>query len=437
MFAVVDVETTGGPPSRDRITEIAVYRFDGARIVDEYSSLVNPRRKIDPFVIKLTGITNEMVADAPTFDEVADRVEEVTRDAIFVAHNVGFDYRMVRKEFGVAGRDFKRKQLCTVQLAQKMLKDQPSYSLGKLTKNLGIGLEGRHRAYGDAKATVKLLHLLLDREGFEPVVGMVNGHLPEDMIPQALSHEDIDDLPEAPAVVTFRDEHGHALYIKAWKNAYNDMVRFLRNNAENHRYQGLFQGTDHLECEPFSSIVVSELDAYRRIRTHRPPFNKNRYKKPFSFGIFPDADTVLRVAPLGDDDDDEAIFRFGSQRAAERHLKKMRTRYDLHPALGEEVCAAHLERMLSAEFFEEADFFIVRPDMMEPESWIIQFCDHRYRGYARVANDELDRLPPDEWTDLIRPDECNVLNTRLLQKYLRKKKGVRTVAYGRSALKSS
>ena len=167
-YAIVDIETTGGQSPADRITEIAIIIHDGEKIIDEFTSLINPERRIPYFVSRLTGISDEMVMDAPRFFEVAKKIVEITEDCIFVAHNVQFDYQFIRQEFKSLGFNYSRDYTCTVRLSRKLLPGHASYSLGKLCNSLGIALENRHRAFGDALATAKLFELLLksDENGF-------------------------------------------------------------------------------------------------------------------------------------------------------------------------------------------------------------------------------------------------------------------------------
>jgi len=160
MYAIVDIETTGGGGNA-RITEIAVFRHDGIRIVDIFHSLVNPQMFIPPFITRLTGIDNAMVQDSPTFYDIQDSVRALTKDAWFVAHNAKFDYGFIKREFGAMEEYFQRETLCTVQLSRKIFPGFKSYSLGNLCESLQISVENRHRAHGDAAATVKLFELLL------------------------------------------------------------------------------------------------------------------------------------------------------------------------------------------------------------------------------------------------------------------------------------
>lgn len=161
MFAIIDIETTGNSYKNGQITEIAIFQHNGKEITDSYSSLVKPDMDIPLFITRLTGISNDTVKNAPHFYEIARKVVEMTAGRIFVAHNVHFDYKFVREEFKRLGYDFNRKTLCTVQLSKKLLPGHKSYSLGKLCSENGIEINGRHRAAGDALATVKLFELLL------------------------------------------------------------------------------------------------------------------------------------------------------------------------------------------------------------------------------------------------------------------------------------
>jgi DNA polymerase III subunit epsilon len=163
MYAIIDIETTGGNHNTGKITEIAIYIHNGNRIVDEFSTLINPEVHIPKFIQNFTGITNEMVKDAPKFYEVAKKIVEITNDKIFVAHNVMFDYGFIKHEFKCLGYDYNRNKLCTVRLSRKLLPGHKSYSLGKLTGDLKIQIANRHRAAGDAIATVKLFEILLEK----------------------------------------------------------------------------------------------------------------------------------------------------------------------------------------------------------------------------------------------------------------------------------
>ena len=163
MFSIIDIETTGNSYKYGKITEIAIYQHNGERITDSFSTLINPEIDIPYFITELTGIDNSMVTNAPKFYEVAKTIVEMTQGRTFVAHNVQFDYKFIREEFARLGYNFNRKTMCTVQLSRKFIPGHRSYSLGKICSELGIKIDGRHRAAGDALATVKLFEIILQK----------------------------------------------------------------------------------------------------------------------------------------------------------------------------------------------------------------------------------------------------------------------------------
>ena len=170
MYAIVDIETTGGEYNEEGITEIAIYKFDGIKVIDQFISLVNPLKEIQPFVVKLTGINSKMLCNAPKFHEVAKRIVEITKDCILVAHNASFDYRVLKEEFSRLGFNYERQTICTVKLSKILLPNQPSYKLGNLIRNLGIPFSDQHRAHGDAKVTLKLFEILLEKDVKKTIV---------------------------------------------------------------------------------------------------------------------------------------------------------------------------------------------------------------------------------------------------------------------------
>src|SRR5688572_30795142 len=168
-FAIVDIETAGfDPGGAPGITEIAIVIYENGRMLDSYETLLNPECRMNPYVVKLTGITEEMVREAPLFSDVAEKIDAITEDCVFVAHSVNFDFSFIQSAFRSCGIDYQRQKLCTVRLSRKLIPDRPSYSLGNLCKGLGIELQHRHRAMGDAAATVLLFEKCLenDTEGF-------------------------------------------------------------------------------------------------------------------------------------------------------------------------------------------------------------------------------------------------------------------------------
>jgi len=217
LYAILDIETTGGKFNEEGITEIAIYKFDGHETIDQFISLVNPEKAIQEFVVRLTGINNKMLKNAPKFYEVAKRIIEITSDCILVAHNTTFDYRILSTEFDRLGYDFNRNTLCTVELSQKLILDQPSYSLGKLTKSLGIPIVDRHRASGDALATVQLFKLLLEKDTNKSIIQSSIKYFDRRNQKQKLRTL-IEELPTIQGVYYVHDTEGKVIFIGKGKN---------------------------------------------------------------------------------------------------------------------------------------------------------------------------------------------------------------------------
>jgi DNA polymerase-3 subunit epsilon len=214
MYAIVDIETTGGSARTEKITEIAIYLHDGNQITGEYVTLINPERNIPYFITNLTGITNEMVEDAPRFYEIAKTIVELTEGRTFVAHNARFDYSFIRQEFKSLGFNYKRNILDTVALSRKLIPGHSSYSLGNICKDLNIMINGRHRAAGDAHATVKLFEILVakDAELSDSKSGLIRNTKVSKLNPK-LDINKIDAIPDVPGIYYFYNENGNLIYI--------------------------------------------------------------------------------------------------------------------------------------------------------------------------------------------------------------------------------
>ena len=168
-FAVVDIETTGSTPQSAGITEIAIVIHNGVEVTGKYVTLINPRHKIPPFIVNMTGISDEMVAGAPLFEEVAPQIYNLLNGRVFVAHNVSFDYSFVHYLLGRSGFQWSAPKLCTIKLSRRVFPGLVKYGLGSLTRDLGIKIEGRHRAWGDAAATAQVLTTAIEKEGMQPI----------------------------------------------------------------------------------------------------------------------------------------------------------------------------------------------------------------------------------------------------------------------------
>ncbi len=287
QFAIIDIEATGGSPKRDKITEIAIFLYDeeGNSVVDSFSTLINPEIDIPPFISKLTGITNAMVADAPTFGEVAGKINDITKDAVFVAHNVQFDYAYVRAEFKRLGTQFQRPKLCTINLAKNVFPEMASYGLGNMCKDLGITISNRHRAKGDAEATVRLFEMMLERE--QPtnhLAEYISDHLAYENLPSQLPSSLLDQLPEETGVYYLHDKNGKIIYL----SRSNDIRRriFQHFKGKNARYWNILSQTYDITYDETGSELIAQLLEIYHIRRLRPRFNRRSSLPRFPFGIF-------------------------------------------------------------------------------------------------------------------------------------------------------
>ena len=282
MYAILDIETTGGKYDEEGITEIAIYRHDGETITDQFSSLVNPQIEIQPFVQKLTGISGKMLQNAPKFYEIAKRVVQITEDCVIVAHNAAFDYRILQTEFRRLGFAFERKSLCTVSLSQLLLPDQPAYSLGKLVRNLGIPFSDQHRAQGDAKVTVKLFELLLEKDLQKNILkAHISSEHPNKVPPKFL--EVIDGLPSEMGVYYIHNSKNEIIYIGKSNNIKKRILNHLTGKSKKAR---VIQNEIHKVTFALTGgELVSLLKEQNEIKTNAPKLNKAMKYRIFPMGI--------------------------------------------------------------------------------------------------------------------------------------------------------
>ena len=282
MYAVVDVETTGGKFNEEGITEIAIYRFDGVKIVDQFSSLVNPLREIQPFVQRLTGINSKMLVNAPKFYEIAKRIVEITEDAVLVAHNAEFDYRIIRTEFKRLGFDFERQSLCTVDLAQKLLPEVPSYKLGKLVRFLGIPIADVHRAHGDAQATVELFKVLLEKDSSKEIISAHIKTLNKKQVPSKYLNI-IDELPTEIGVYYIYNEAGSIIYIGKSKNIKKRVLSHLTSKSR--KAEKIQKAIFRVTYELCGNECLALLKEQHEIKKNQPRLNHALKYRHFAMGI--------------------------------------------------------------------------------------------------------------------------------------------------------
>ena len=282
MYAILDIETTGGKFDEEGITEIAIYQFDGHQVIDQFSSLVNPERKIQPFVEKLTGINNQMLRSAPRFFEIAKRIIEISEGCILVAHNAEFDYRILRTEFRRLGYTFNRKSLCTVSLSQLLLPEETSFKLGKLVRSLGIPISDRHRAQGDALATLKLFQLLLEKDSKKTIVTEHVKQLHKKEISQEY-YKIIETLPTETGVYYLYGKDNQLLYIGKSKNIRKRVSSHLTSKTA--KAKKIQQQLVRVAFEKTGCEFIALLKEQHEIKVNQPPFNHASKYRLFPMGI--------------------------------------------------------------------------------------------------------------------------------------------------------
>ncbi|MEC5167210.1 DNA polymerase-3 subunit epsilon [Flavobacterium sp. PL11] len=285
-YAIVDIETTGGNASHSRITEIAIIIHDGTKVIDRWETLVNPQKDIPPAIFALTGITNEMVSEAPIFDIISDKVFELLSDRIFVAHNVNFDYSFVRHELERTGLKWTAKKLCTVRAARKIRPGMLSYSLGRLCKSLDIDLENRHRAGGDADATAILFTRLLEWDTEKEMEKMIKKTSQDQRLPPNLAQEDFDKLPEKPGVYYFYDQYKKVVYVGKAVNLKKRVASHFSGHKITPQRQNFLRDIYGISFEICGTELMALLLECTEIKQLWPVHNKALKRFEPKFGFF-------------------------------------------------------------------------------------------------------------------------------------------------------
>ncbi len=283
MYAIIDVETTGGKYNQESITDIAIFRFDGEKITDQLISLVNPEKPIQQYVQKLTGISQGMVKTAPKFYQLAKRIVEITKDAILVGHNISFDYRMLRLEFERLGYFYESKTIDTIHLAERLMPELEAYGLEKVCKALGIHNTGRHRAEGDARATLKLFEILLEKDHEKNIKGQLKpDKTTEDKIFAGNPFEDLLRTYQKSIGIYFLfNSQGKVIYLGRSNNLGNRINKhFLANSEDALRFQ---KEISYLEIEETGAEVIARLKEFEALNRLKPVYNFGAFDKFFPF----------------------------------------------------------------------------------------------------------------------------------------------------------
>ena len=453
MYAILDIETTGGQFNEEGITEIAIYKFDGHEIVDQFISLVNPEKPIQPFVVKLTGINNEMLKGAPKFFEVAKRIIEITQDCIIVAHNASFDYRILRTEFRRLGYDFQAKNLCTVELSKILLPEQPSHSLGKLVRALGIPMADRHRASGDALATVKLFKILLEKDLEKVIVKeLIKSEIEKGISPKL--RDLMESMPSKTGVYYIHNEKGNLIYIGKSRN--------IKKRINQH-FTGTTTKCKKIQTEVFTvtydetgSELIALLKESEEIKINKPIYNRAQRKSIFNLALYIEKDEngYLNLRLQKTDGRKKEITSFSSIQEAKNALFRITSHYHLCQKLtglyitknecfqhkikecdgacigkiSPEEYNARVQEFIDKNSFENQNMVIIDKGRSISEHSAILIENGIYKGYAfydlnyQIHNIEILK-------NIIVPMQNNRDVKNIIQSHIRKSKFLKTIQF--------
>ena len=298
MYAIVDIETTGSYSAANGITEISIRVFDGSVVVEKFESLINPGQPIPRYIQAMTGITDEMVADAPAFSAIAEKIYSILHDKIFIAHNVNFDYSFIHGHLKENGFDLNTKKLCTVRLSRRIFPGFPSYSLGKLCQSLGITINNQHRAGGDTEATLKIFQLLLANDKEQHIEKSLLRNSKEATLPPNVPKEHFDQLPYTPGVYYFHNEKGRVVYVGKANNIRYRVNSHFSNNSESRQKQNFLRYVYAISFQPCGTELIACILESSEIKKRWPVFNSSQKKWEDVYGIFlyEDQNGYLRLA---------------------------------------------------------------------------------------------------------------------------------------------
>jgi len=446
MYAIVDIETTGLSSAREKIIEIAILIHDGKKITKEFSTLINPEKSITGHIARMTGITNEMVQDAPKFWEIAKDIVLLTENKIFVAHNAHFDYRFVRKEFAELGYDYRREKLCTLQLSRKTIPGQKSYSLGNLCKDLGFSIAHRHRAYGDARATVMLLQYLIEKnESYKD--HKKNAPFSKISLFQ--------NLPEETGVYYFMNDQREIIYIGKSKNIKARVINHFQDTHSRRTNKMLEQIMD-ISFEVTGSELVALLKESYEIKIEQPVFNRKQRRASSDFGIYYDEDPLgyIRFQIKKLDESSNLLTSFNTYKKARNYLFDLCERHELCQKLcglykadgacfyyhvngcrgaciNEETSDSYNQRVsgvIDMLSLDHENVFILEPGRSKGEKAVVKIENSRYVGYGYIDID-MDIQDINILHDIVQPYPDNQEIYRILRNYLRTRYGYQMISF--------
>ncbi len=335
MYAIVDIETTGGHAMGNGITEIAIVLHNGKETEGRFHTLINPKVTIPRYITALTGITNEMVYDAPVFDEVAEKIYNLLQHRIFIAHNVNFDYSFIRHHLQQAGYILTARKLCTVRMARKVFPGFASYSLGNICRELEIAITNRHRAMGDTLATVQLFEKILQHDANGVIITMLRGRSKEQYLPPHLPAPEIDQLPNAAGVYYFYNQKKKIVYVGKATNLQQRVKSHFSNNDSSKRKQEFLRNIHSVSCKVCSSELAALILESTEIRRLWPQYNRSQKKYHHEYGLYTyeDQNGYLRLFIEKKKKHLSPVYTFNLLHEGQVLLKKMIDEFELNASL--------------------------------------------------------------------------------------------------------
>jgi DNA polymerase III subunit epsilon len=457
LYAIVDIETTGGRPSEDRITEIAIVLHDGSKITGSYSTLINPGRPIPYEITRLTGISDQMVREAPKFYEVARKIVELTEGKVFVAHNVRFDYSFLKSEFHSLGYNYQRKTLCTVRLSRKLIPGLPSYSLGKLCNSLQIPLNNRHRALGDAEATSKLFDKILRLDKPEEFTNLIDGEIKAQTLPPQISASQVMALPEETGVYYFHDERGNVIYVGKSKNIRKRIMSHFAMDYKSRKSIEFKNNITDITYEITGSELVALLLESDEIKRILPKYNSAQKRTGEFYGIYQQVDKngyinlffqhirhaaeePLVLLPSAMKAQSFLYRKIAAYTLCQKlcHLHKMKGPcfdYQLKQCQGAcigketpESYNARVQEAIDSFSFQQENFVIIGKGRRHNERSVICVEKGHYKGFGYFETDG-EELSIDQIRKYVKPYAHNRDIQKIICGYLRKKQDDQLIRY--------
>ena len=331
LYAIVDIETTGGYAGTGGITEIAVFISDGEQIIQQYQTLLNPVYTIPRYVEALTGITNAMVENEKNFSMIADDLYKLLHDKIFVAHNVNFDYSFIKYHLAQAGYLLDCKKLCTIRLGRQIIHGAPGYGLGKICRHLGIKIDQRHRAGGDAAATVQLFHHFLKNDTRGYIQIMLKAKSKEQSAPPNLPVKQIRQLPDKPGVYYFHDNKGKVIYVGKAKSISKRVSSHFSNNNPAKQKQEFLRKIYNISYQTCATELMAFILESVEIKKLWPQQNRSqkRFEQSYALYSFEDRNGYIRLAIEKKNKNLHPLYTFNLTTEGHNLLRKLCDQFQL------------------------------------------------------------------------------------------------------------